>query len=417
MEIVVDPEIQALIPPLPDRERQYLEASLRTYGCHDPLKVWGNVLLDGHRRLEICRGYKIPFKAVPIDLPDRDTALLWVEENQLTRHDLTDDQRAAVAVRVLRRRTARAKAAQGTSAASNGAPRPKRQKPKATGSANGDSSLSPLSQAGVAQEARVSEFRVREAVGLEKADADLFGRVVQGEMSLLQAKRELLSRKRLAERTATAAMVKRLAPTVRHGDFRKVLADLPDNSVDLIFVDPPYDKESIPLYGSLAELAARVLVPGGSLVCYAGVHALPRLFPLMTPHIAFWWQLCLRLKAAFPRQHGWRVHVHYKPLLWFVKGKYKGDYVVDVIESTWLEKSWHDWQQSEAEAAHCIAKLTPEDGLVLDPMCGSGTTLVAAKRLGRRYLGVEQDRDQAKVATARLRQDKADAPPGRPLRT
>jgi site-specific DNA-methyltransferase (adenine-specific) len=269
----------------------------------------------------------------------------------------------------------------------------------------------------VAQEAGVSEFRVREAVTIEKADADLFAAVIQGQKSLLQAKRELRARKRLADRLAMAAAVKRLAPNVRHGDFRTILADLPDDSVDLIFTDPPYDKGSIPLYGDLAELAARVLVPGGSLVCYAGVHALPRLFPLMMPHLQFWWQLCLRLKAAFPRLHGWRVHVHYKPLLWFVKGKYKGDYIVDVIESTWLEKNWHDWQQSEAEAAHCIAKLAPEDGLVLDPMCGSGTTLLAAKRLGRRYLGVELDREQAKVATARLRQKQADAPPGRPLRT
>jgi SAM-dependent methyltransferase len=153
------------------------------------------------------------------------------------------------------------------------------------------------------------------------------------------------------------------------------------------------------------------------LVRAAGVHALPSLFPLMTPHLTFWWQICLRLKAAFPRQHGWRVHVHYKPLLWFVKGIYKGDYVVDVIESTWLEKHWHDWQQSEAEAAHCISKLTPEDALVLDPMCGSGTTLLAAKRLGRRYLGVDLDQVQAKVATARLRQPRPEISPGPPLRT
>jgi 16S rRNA G966 N2-methylase RsmD len=406
MGIVVDAEIQALIPPLRAREQQYLEASLRTYGCHDPLKVWGKVLLDGHKRLEICRRYHIPFNVEKLDLPDREAALLWVEENQLFRHDLTDDQRAAIAVRILRRRTTLTKAR----AAGNGMPILYTSMPNGT-------AARAYGQARVAQEARVSEFRVRAASAIERADTDLFELVVRGDKSLLQAKRELLARKRLAERTAMAATVKRLVSSVRCGDFREVLADLPDDSVDLIFTDPPYDKPSIPLYGSLAEQASRVLVSGGSLVCYAGVHALPSLFTLMTPHLTFWWQLCLRLKAAFPRLHGWRVHVHYKPLLWFVKGKYKGDYVVDVIESTWLEKNWHDWQQSEAEAAHCIAKLTPKDGLVLDPMCGSGTTLIAAKRLGRRYLGVEKDREQAKVATARLRQDTIEQPPGPPLRT
>jgi SAM-dependent methyltransferase len=413
MAIVVDPEVQALIPPRQVREQQYLEWSLRTYGCHNPLLVWGRILLDGHRRLEICKRLRIPYETAPVDLPDREAALLWVDENQLTRQDLTEDQRAAIGVRILRRRAARVQAARANGQATPGGPPAAR----AVASANGDGHVSPLTQAEAAQAAGVSEFRVREAVVIAKADPALHLQVVRGEKSLLQAKRELLGRKRLAEREATAATVKRLGAHVRHGDFRKVLADLPDNSVDLIFTDPPYDKRSIPLYGALAELAARVLVPGGSLVCYAGVHALPTLFPLMTPHLAFWWQFCVRLKAAFPRQHGWRVHVHYKPLLWFVKGKYRGEYIVDVIESTWLEKNWHDWQQSEAEAAHCISKLTPSDGLVLDPMCGSGTTLLAARRLGRRYLGVDLDRDQAKVATARLRQDQVEAPPGRPLRT
>ncbi len=390
MRIVVDPEIQGLIPTPRPKELEYLEASLRVYGCRDPLKVWGRLLLDGHRRLEFCKRHRIPYETEHVELPDRQAALLWVEQHQLTRHDLTDDQRAALAVRVLRRRSAIAKA----SPATNGDIIPSR---------SGDGQARPFSQAGVAEEARVSERRVREAVSVEKADAALFRQVIDGQKSLLQAKREIITRRRAKERRAMAASVRRLGPGVRAGDFRKVLGNLPDNSVDLIFTDPPYDKASVPLYGELAALAARVLMPGGSLVCYVGVHALPSLFPLMTPHLQFWWQLCLRLKAAFPRQHGWRVHVHYKPLLWFVKGIYKGDYVVDVIESTWLAKNWHDWQQSEAEAAHCISKLTPKDGLVLDPMCGSGTTLIAAKRLGRRYLGVDLDPMQARVATARLR--------------
>lgn len=324
MRIAVDAEIQGLIPPLRAKEQEYLDWSLRTYGCRDPLKVWKGVLLDDHKRLAICKRDGIPYQIEQVELPDRAAALLWVEENQLTRYDLTDDQRAVIAVRILRRRMAKAVQA---AASAHKAP------PPAAPSANGNGHPSPLSQSGVAFEGRVSEFKVRQAVVVEKGDTALFQRVVLGELSLLQARRELVGRKRLAERQAAAALVRRLNANVRAGDFRKVLADLPDNSVDLIFTDPPYDKDSIPLYGSLAELAARVLVPGGSLICYAGVHALPQLFPLMTPRIPFWWQLCLRLSAAFPRLHGWRVHVHYKPLLWFVKGQYKGSYVVDVIES------------------------------------------------------------------------------------
>ncbi len=46
------------------------------------------------------------------------------------------------------------------------------------------------------------------------------------------------------------------------------------NSIDLIFTDPPYNQESVPLYGDLAKLAQRVLKPGGSLITFIGQAAL-----------------------------------------------------------------------------------------------------------------------------------------------
>ena len=52
-------------------------------------------------------------------------------------------------------------------------------------------------------------------------------------------------------------------------DFRNIGPDIiPDNSIDLIFTDPPYNEESVPLYGDLAKLAQRVLKPGGSLITF-----------------------------------------------------------------------------------------------------------------------------------------------------
>jgi site-specific DNA-methyltransferase (adenine-specific) len=198
------------------------------------------------------------------------------------------------------------------------------------------------------------------------------------------------------------------AVSIRHrhvlpGDFRTVLADLPDQSVSLIFTDPPYDRASVPLYRDLAQLAARVLIDGGSLVCYAGQYALPEVFPRMTPWLKYQWAFAVRHSGGHRRQHGWKVRVAWKPLLWFVKGRYEGEYLMDLLDSSPGDKSLHDWAQGCAEAAYLIDKLCPETGLVLDPLCGSGTTLVAAKRLGRRYLGAEIDPQRARVAEMRLR--------------
>jgi len=48
-----------------------------------------------------------------------------------------------------------------------------------------------------------------------------------------------------------------------------------------------------------------------------------------------------------------------------------------------------------------VRAATRTDGLVLDPMCGSGTTLVAALRAGRRAVGIDQSRVACKIARER----------------
>jgi len=206
-------------------------------------------------------------------------------------------------------------------------------------------------------------------------------------------------------RRKVAASIDAPHADVRLGDFRTSLGDLPDESVGLIFTDPPYDRGSIPLYGDLAALAARVLCDGGSLVCYAGQYAFPDIFPLMTPHLRYQWVFAVRHSGGHRRQHGWKIRAAWKPLLWFVKGRYAGDYLLDLLDSSPGEKSNHDWAQGCAEAAYLIEKLCPETGLVLDPMCGSGTALVAAKKLGRRFLGVEVDPERRLIASAAVQKD------------
>jgi site-specific DNA-methyltransferase (adenine-specific) len=54
-----------------------------------------------------------------------------------------------------------------------------------------------------------------------------------------------------------------------------------------------------------------------------------------------------------------------------------------------------------------VTLVTPSNGIVLDPFAGSGTTLVAAKRLGFSFIGIERDPEYAQIITARVGEDAA----------
>lgn len=62
----------------------------------------------------------------------------------------------------------------------------------------------------------------------------------------------------------------------------------------------------------------------------------------------------------------------------------------------------HEAEFPEELAARVIRLLSPPQGVVLDPFVGSGTTTAVAKRLGRRWFGIELDEDYAAIAEERL---------------
>jgi modification methylase len=65
-------------------------------------------------------------------------------------------------------------------------------------------------------------------------------------------------------------------------------------------------------------------------------------------------------------------------------------------------KKLHPTQKPEALLARVLLSSSRPDDLVLDPFCGTGTTGAVAKRLGRRFIGCEQDAKYAKAADKRI---------------
>jgi hypothetical protein len=229
--------------------------------------------------------------------------------------------------------------------------------------------------------------------GLEFSKAGLLRFVKEQNMEEERLRKEELRRQ-------AAALGRRARVNeILTGDFREALDDLPDGCARLVLTDPPYDDNSVPIYGDLAVVAERLLCDGGSLITYAGHHALPAIFQAVGDRLRYWWELVLRHRGPHAKLVGKNINVGWKPLLWFVKGgRWNREYLFDVLPSNVPGKELHDWEQGAREAEYLIEKLTGPGDLVIDPMCGSGTVPAAALRLGRKTLGVEIDPDRADVA-------------------
>ena len=98
--IQIDSEFKNLIPPLSSEERQGLESSLLKEGCRDALVLWGEILVDGHNRYEICTQHDIPFKTVQREFKSRDEVIEWIILNQFGRRNLPAYERARLALRL-----------------------------------------------------------------------------------------------------------------------------------------------------------------------------------------------------------------------------------------------------------------------------------------------------------------------------
>lgn len=206
------------------------------------------------------------------------------------------------------------------------------------------------------------------------------------------------------QQAAAAERAKNVTPLpseLRHQDFRE--ATTPEDSVDLIFTDPPYSPVFKDLYADLSAFAYRVLRPGGICAAYSGQLALAENFMALSEHLEPMWMAAVRHTGGEMRFRKYSIRNGWKPVLIFYKDPLEvwWDWFSDVV-SGGKEKDSHPWQQAEAEAEHFIAALCPSGGVVIDPMCGSGTTLVAAKKLGRRYLGFDIDGEALSEATRRL---------------
>lgn len=212
--------------------------------------------------------------------------------------------------------------------------------------------------------------------------------------------------KRDQERTAQRAEVLATAHPLEGERFRVFVHDIRDGAPEVaqpaaIITDPPYPEEFLLLYGYLDALAVHVLPHGGSLLALSGQANLDAVLS-QARELRYQWTLGYFTPGESAQQFGRKVKSNWKPVLWYVNGKYTGEHVEDTIRSDGNDKRFHKWGQSVSGMAALIERFTVPGDLVYDPFCGGGATGVAALLTGRLFVGSDIDEACVKQTAARL---------------
>lgn len=191
------------------------------------------------------------------------------------------------------------------------------------------------------------------------------------------------------------------------GDARELAEAIPDESVDLIFTDPVYDR--IDDYRWLAETAARVLRPDRACLVWIGIGYLPEIATALSEYLDYRWQFIgYYTNQVSPSRvpYGFSKYIS---LLWFDKGKVKCPRGIDLLPSPVFNdinynggKINHIWSKPTKFYKYNLSLFTHPNDIVFDPFTGGGTVPAVCKMLGRNYLAFEVDPATAEAARERV---------------
>jgi DNA modification methylase len=211
--------------------------------------------------------------------------------------------------------------------------------------------------------------------------------------------------------------------SILHGDCVDVMRTFPSESIDFILTDPPYlvryrsrdgrtvanDDNSRWLRPAFAEMS-RLLKPGSLVLSFYGWNRVDLFFDAwkaagfaVVGHLVF-----RKRYASSARFFQYRHESAYLLA--------KGDAtppsapLPDVLDWTYTGNRLHPTQKPVDSLTPLIASFCKPGALVLDPFCGSGSTLVAARDAGRSYLGIELDAGHHRTAVERLAGSTGESP-------
>ena len=419
----IDKEFQSLIPPLTAEEYAGLEESILSEGCRDALVVWGDTLIDGHNRYEICTKHGIPFDTVEMDFPTRDDVIVWIIKNQFGRRNLPAYERARLALRLKPVIAERAKE--------------KEHERKTTFQKSEKSNIPDINTTKeIATVAGLSHDTIAKVEKIEaKAPPEVKEQLRSGAMSINQAYTEVKRQEKAEQRAEKMAALKEKAAVfdgnIVNGDCIAEMEKLADGSVDCVVTDPPYGieyvsnrrtvesevikpvandglTEALALWENACKVLSRKMKDNSHIYIFTSWKVYPQFAEITGKYF--------RIKNCLI----WRKNNHgtgdlegnyseqYEMIIFATKGnrKLNGGRDSNVLEFDKVASASlvHSCEKPVDLLEFLIEKSSDEGEMVIDPFAGSGSTLLAAKNKNRQYWGCELDTENYRIACGRCSQ-------------
>jgi SAM-dependent methyltransferase len=234
--------------------------------------------------------------------------------------------------------------------------------------------------------------------------------------TFLDCANEVAKQKKLKakEKELTALPLASTNYQILHGDFRDQMKRIPDGSIDAVVTDPVYLPSHHHLVPAFVKETARVLTPNGFAVVMFGNMYMNVALCELEKHLHYRCIIADYFGGKGQTQFGVGISNHWKAVLIYGKTtkklpKFGADIIRRPIDpytnkpkKQGKEKQWFEWQQPLFVFEDLIKRTTRAGDTVLDPFLGSGTTMIAALKHGRKCIGIELEKQRIEYTKYRL---------------
>jgi DNA modification methylase len=403
-ELKIKEEFKKLIPPLSSEEFAQLEQNCFNDGIRDAICTWQGYIIDGHNRYVIATKHGLEYKTEEMEFDNEDRAKIWIIENQLGRRNITDYIKFELLEEYKKIQLEIGKNNKGAN----------QYTPERILSINDKTHHN--TREIIAEKLSWSTGKTAQAeVVKKKAPEEVKQKLRNGDISINQAykdiksvekKEELIQKKEEYVKQATNGISNK--PKVYHNNCFDFLNAFQDNSIDLLFTDPPYstDIENINDFASnWLNLALQKLKPNGrAYICigaypkeinaYLNVLLYQDKFIVDNPLI---WTYRNTLGVT-PKM---KYNLNYQMILHLYSNE-SPELDISITNEMFsvqdinapdgrLGNRLHTWQKPDELARRLIRHSTLENDLVVDCFTCTGTFLLEAARLNRRAVGCDID--------------------------